>query len=46
VLVSFEYSRKVVRLGPTLPATEDDERDLAAIQARIRPEMARRPTHY
>lgn len=46
VLVSFDYSRKVVRLGPAFPATEDYERDLAAIQARITPEMARHPARY
>lgn len=46
VLVSFDYSRKVVRLGPTFTASEDYERDLAAIQARITPEMARHPERY
>lgn len=46
VLVSFDYSRKVVRLGPAFAASEDYERDLAAIQARIAPEMARHPARY
>lgn len=46
VLVSFDYSRKVIRLGPTFPATDDYARDLAAIQARITPEMARHPARY
>ena len=46
VLVSFDYSRKVIRLGPSFPATADYERDLASIQAYIRPEMARHPERY
>lgn len=46
VLVSFDYSRKVIRLGPSFAATGDYERDLAAIQARITPEMARHPGRY
>ena len=46
VLISFDYSRKVVRLGPTFEATEDYERDLAAIQSHITPSMACVPENY
>jgi len=46
VLVSFDYSRKLVLIGPTFAAGENYERDLAAIQARITPEMARHPARY
>lgn len=46
VLVSFDYKGKVIRLGPSFAATEDYARDLAAIQARITPEMARHPERY
>jgi 1-acyl-sn-glycerol-3-phosphate acyltransferase len=46
VLISFDYSRKVVRLGPTFLPTDDYQRDLAEIQSHIRPSMARRPENY
>ena len=46
VLVVFDYSRKVIQLGPTFPATADYERDLAAIQSHITPQMAKHPGNY
>jgi len=46
VLVVFDYSRKVVRLGPAFAATDDYERDLAAIQSHITASMARHPERY
>jgi 1-acyl-sn-glycerol-3-phosphate acyltransferase len=46
VLVSFDYSRKVVRLGPSFTATEDYEGDLARIQSHITASMARHPERY
>ena len=46
VLVVFDYSRKVIQLGPTFPATADYERDLAAIQSHITPQMACVPANY
>lgn len=46
VLVSFDYSRKVVRLGPSFPATADYDSDLAAIQSHITATMARHPERY
>jgi len=46
VLVSFDYSHKVIRLGPAFAATEDYERDLARIQSYITASMARHPERY
>jgi len=46
VLVVFDYSRKVVRLGPAFDASSDYERDLAAMQAQITASMARHPERY
>ncbi len=46
VLSSFDYSRKVVRLGPWFEATEDYEADLARIQSHITASMARHPERY
>jgi 1-acyl-sn-glycerol-3-phosphate acyltransferase len=46
VLVSFDYSRKVVRLGPSFAATTDYDADLAAIQSHITASMARHPERY
>ena len=46
VLVVFDYNRKVVRLGPAFSATDDYERDLAAIQSHITASMARHPERY
>lgn len=46
VLVVFDYSRKVVRLGPAFDATDDYERDLAAMQSHITASMARHPERY
>jgi 1-acyl-sn-glycerol-3-phosphate acyltransferase len=46
VLVSFDYSRKVVRLGPSFTATDDYARDLAAIQSQLTSAMARHPARY
>lgn len=46
VLVVFDYSCKVVRLGPAVAATDDYERDLAAIQSHISASMALHPERY
>jgi 1-acyl-sn-glycerol-3-phosphate acyltransferase len=46
VLAVFDYSRKVVQLGPAFGATGDYERDLAAMQARITAAMAKHPARY
>lgn len=46
VLAVFDYDRKVVRLGPAFPATEDYEGDLAKIQSHITAKMARHPQRY
>jgi len=46
VLVTFDYGRKVVRLGPAFPATADYDSDLAAIQSHITAAMARHPKRY
>jgi 1-acyl-sn-glycerol-3-phosphate acyltransferase len=46
VLISFDYSRKVVRLGPTFEPTDDYDRDLAAIQSHITASMACVPENY
>ncbi|MGQ0512229.1 MAG: lysophospholipid acyltransferase family protein [Betaproteobacteria bacterium] len=46
VLVSFDYSRRVVRLGPSFAASEDYEGDLARIQSHITASMARHPERY
>jgi 1-acyl-sn-glycerol-3-phosphate acyltransferase len=45
-LAVFDYSCKVVRLGPAFDATDDYERDLAAMQSQISPSMARHPERY
>jgi 1-acyl-sn-glycerol-3-phosphate acyltransferase len=45
-LAVFDYDRKVVRLGPSFPATDDYERDLASIQAHITAKMAKHPERY
>jgi 1-acyl-sn-glycerol-3-phosphate acyltransferase len=46
VLVTFDYSRRLVRLGPAFPATADYENDLAAIQSHITAAMAKHPERY
>ena len=46
VLVVFDYSRKVVRLGPGFTATEDYASNLAAIQTHITAAMAKHPARY
>lgn len=46
VLVTFDYSRKLVRLGPSFAATADYESDLAAIQSHITAAMAKHPERY
>jgi 1-acyl-sn-glycerol-3-phosphate acyltransferase len=46
VLVTFDYSRKRVRLGPAFPATADYDSDLAAIQSNITAAMAKHPARY
>lgn len=45
-LATFDYSRKVVRLGPQFAAGEDYDADVAAIRAHITPAMACRPQNY
>ncbi len=46
VLITFDYPRKVVRLGPAFTPTDDYERDLAEIRSHITASMARRPENY
>ena len=46
VLVVFDYVRKVIRLGPAFDATDDYDRDLAAIQVHVSASMARHPGNY
>jgi 1-acyl-sn-glycerol-3-phosphate acyltransferase len=46
VLVVFDYSRKVVRLGPAFPATGDYDGDVAKIQSHITAQMAKHPARY
>lgn len=46
VLALFDYGRKVVRIGPAFPATEDYEGDLARIQSHITADMAKHPGRY
>jgi 1-acyl-sn-glycerol-3-phosphate acyltransferase len=46
VLVTFDYGRRVVRLGPAFAATADFESDLTAIRSHITPAMARHPERY
>jgi 1-acyl-sn-glycerol-3-phosphate acyltransferase len=43
VLTTFDYSRKVIGFGPPLHPGDDYAKDLAALQARVHPEMARHP---
>ena len=46
VLAVFDYSARVVRLGPAFDATGDYDRDLAAMQSHISASMARHPGRY
>jgi 1-acyl-sn-glycerol-3-phosphate acyltransferase len=46
VLVTFDYGCKLVRLGPAFAATDDYERDAAAIQSHISASMAKHPERY
>ncbi len=46
VLAVFDYSAKVVRLGPAYPATGDYDADLRQLQSHIRASMAKRPECY
>ena len=46
VLITFDYSRMVIRLGPTFAAGDDYEADLAAIRSHITPQMAKVPANY
>ena len=46
VLVTFDYGRKVVRLGPAFEASEDYEGDVAKIQSHITAAMAKHPERY
>lgn len=45
-LAVFDYSCKVIRLGPSFEATPDYERDLAAMQTHVTASMARHPENY
>jgi 1-acyl-sn-glycerol-3-phosphate acyltransferase len=45
-LAVFDYSAKVVRLGPSFDTTDDYDRDLAAMQAHVSASMARHPGRY
>jgi len=46
LLVAFDYSRKVVRLGPLFHPSGDYEKDLRAIKAHYHAGMALRPRDY
>jgi 1-acyl-sn-glycerol-3-phosphate acyltransferase len=46
LLVAFDYSRKVIRLGPLFRPTGDYEKDLPKIQSHFHAGMALRPEHY
>ena len=46
VLAVFDYSRKVVQLGPAFDASADYDGDLAAMQAHISAAMAKHPARY
>ena len=46
VLVTFDYGRKVVRLGPAFEASENYEGDVAKIQSHITAAMAKHPERY
>jgi 1-acyl-sn-glycerol-3-phosphate acyltransferase len=46
LLVTFDYSRKVVRLGPLFHPTGDYEKDLPQIQSHFHAGMALRPENY
>jgi len=46
LLIPFDYSRKVVRLGPLFRPTGDYEKDLPEIQSHFDRHMALRPENY
>jgi 1-acyl-sn-glycerol-3-phosphate acyltransferase len=46
VPVVFDYSARVVRLGPAFAATEDYQGDIAKMQALVTASMARHPERY
>ena len=46
VLATFDYSRRVIRIGPAFDASADYERDLAQMQSQLSPSMARHPENY
>lgn len=46
VLAVFDYSARVVRIGPAFQATGDYEADLAAMQAHVKASMAKHPENY
>jgi 1-acyl-sn-glycerol-3-phosphate acyltransferase len=46
VLAVFDYSRKVVQLGPAFEATGEYGADLAAMQSHIGASMAKHPDRY
>jgi 1-acyl-sn-glycerol-3-phosphate acyltransferase len=45
-LAVFDYRAKIVRLGPSFPATEDYDGDLAKMQSHITAAMAKHPDRY
>ena len=46
LVIAFDYSRKVVRLGPLVRPTGDYEKDLPEIQSHYHRDMAERPENY
>jgi 1-acyl-sn-glycerol-3-phosphate acyltransferase len=45
-LAVFDYDAHVVRLGPSFPATEDYDGDIAKMQSHITAAMAKHPARY
>ena len=46
LIVGFDYSRKVIFLGPLFHPTGEYEKDLVAIQSHYRADMALKPANY
>jgi 1-acyl-sn-glycerol-3-phosphate acyltransferase len=46
LLVAFDWSRKVIRMGPLLEPTGDYERDLPLVQSHFSARMARHPENF
>ncbi len=44
--VLFDWSRRVIRVDPPVEMSEDLEADVARLQARAEPSMARRPEMF